>query len=792
MSRRVKKIKKKLGAFADNHRKFGLAVNSHQPVVRRVESCSYVCVNDVIGREDDLKALMPMLDSDFKDDVGFVTIVGVGGLGKTTLAQLVYHGERVKHEFPLRQWKQDGFGMDPLQSELQEQLGGKKYLLVLDDVWSEDRFKWLDVRKFLMLGGRGSSVVVTTRSKMTANIIGSEHSTYELKGLSKEDSWRLFEMTAFGMEHNLICPSELVEIGEKIIEKCHNAPLAIKVVGSLLFGQDTSKWRSFQKCGLAKIRKGENEVMSVLNLSYHNLESPLKTCFRYCALFPKNFVICKRKLISLWMAQQYIVPFDEGQSVEDAGEEYFSILLRRCFFHDVIKNEYGDVKSFKIHDLMHDVAQDVAGKEICLANSITSNLADTTRHIFHAGNTCTKSFSKLKIRSYLRDGYNQLQVSTLLASWRCLRILDLHDLGIKYLPDSIGKLVHLRYLDLSGNRNLKALPDSVTNLLLHMPPCLNKLTCLHALSNFVVGNEDIYGKQCVGQLEDLKALKNLKGNIDISIYASGSDVKENDSEVGYLKSMEHFKGVSITFEGCHLPEEDYGPVANCHESVLKNLQPHPNLKSLKLSGFQEDMSSTNGNAAELNFCSLKFLEIRDLPKLKGWWREEELIADHVIDSSKSLKPSFPLLSVLVIDNCRNLTSFPPCTILEQLSLISLNKFPRIRMGQEDVGFVSSLSNSTMSDTGTSLSKLRHVAFDDILYFNTIPVECLTSMCIRHALELECLSEVGELLKRCSSLRKLAISCCFKLRSLSGGLEYLTGLESLSIHVTPMVFSSTEE
>ncbi|XP_021737113.1 putative disease resistance protein RGA3 [Chenopodium quinoa] len=152
--------------------------------------------------------------------------------------------------------KQDGFGMDPLQSELQEQLGGKKYLLVLDDVWSEDRFKWLDVRKFLMLGGRGSSVVVTTRSKMTANIIGSEHSTYELKGLSKEDSWRLFEMTAFGMEHNLICPSELVEIGEKIIEKCHNAPLAIKVVGSLLFGQDTSKWRSFQKCGLAKIRKG--------------------------------------------------------------------------------------------------------------------------------------------------------------------------------------------------------------------------------------------------------------------------------------------------------------------------------------------------------------------------------------------------------------------------------------------------------------------------------------------------------------------------------------------------------
>uniref|UniRef100_A0A803LIQ9 NB-ARC domain-containing protein n=1 Tax=Chenopodium quinoa TaxID=63459 RepID=A0A803LIQ9_CHEQI len=463
--------------------------------------------------------------------------------------------------------------MDPLQSELQVQLGGKKYFLVLHDCWSADRYKWLDLRKFLILGGRGSRVVVTTRSKMTANIIGSEHNTCELKGLFKEDSWRLFEMTSFGMEHNLIYPLELVDIGEKIIEKCYNAALAIKVVESLLFGQDTSKWRSFQKS---------------------------------------------------------------------------------------------------------------------------------------------------------------------------------------------------------------------------------------------VGNEDIYGKQCVGQLEDLKALKNLRGDVDISIYASGLDIKENDSEEGYLKSMEHLKGESLTFKGCHLPEKDYGPAATYHEFVLKIPEPHSNLKSLKLSGFQgmnipswgrewttffpnivkinleythnlqilpslsnlyllkslelirlrnlefiKDISSISGNAAGLTFFpSLEFLEIMDLSKLKGWWRDEEFIADHVIDSSKSLKPSFPRLSILAINNCCNLTSFPPCPILEQLCLIGLNKTLRIRLGQDDVGLVSSLSNSTLSDTGSSPPKLRHVAFDDMPYFNTIPVERLTSMCIRKALELKCLSEVGELFKRCSSLRKL--------------------------------------
>ncbi|XP_010672303.2 putative disease resistance protein RGA1 [Beta vulgaris subsp. vulgaris] len=578
ISQQVKKIRKKLDAFADNHRKFGFVVveSCSRPIRRRAESYSYAYVADVIGREDDLNVVIHMLlDSDVKDDVGFLTIVGVGGLGKTTLAQLVYHDERVICEFSLRLWvcvsdqdgeqfdvrtilakilesatskKHDSLGIDILQSQLQQELGNNKYLLVLDDVWNEDRYRWLDLRKFLITGARGSKVIVTSRSKMTASIIGSEHSTYELECLSEVNSWRLFEMTAFGMGDYQDFPSVLVEIGKKIVENCHNSPLAIKVVGSLLYGQDLNKWKSFQESGLAKIRKGENEIMSILKLSYHNLESPLKTCFRYCALFPKDHVINKRKLINLWMAQQYIVPFDGGQSIEDAGEEYFSILLRRCFFQDVEKSEFGEVYSCKIHDLMRDVAQDVAGNEMCLVNGLASNLADTNRHLFHAGNICTMGFSKLKIRTYLRDGYNLNQVSTLLASWRLLRVLDLHDLNIEFLPGSIGKLLHLRYLDLSQNRNLRALPTSITNLynlqildlhkcfmlrelpndlnklvnlrcllnddcswLLCTPPGMGKLSYLHTLSEFIVR-----GKHYVDQLKDLKALKKLRDSFNIS------------------------------------------------------------------------------------------------------------------------------------------------------------------------------------------------------------------------------------------------------------------------------------
>lgn len=120
--------------------------------------------------------------------------------------------------------------------------------------------------------------------------------------------------------------------------------------------------------------------------------------------------------------------------------------------------------------------------------------------------------------------------------------------------------------------------------------------------------------------------------------------------------------------------------------------------------------------------------------------------------------------------------------------MGLNRALHIRMGEDDIGFVSSSSSSTsvlLSDTGSSHLKLRHVTIDDVRYFNAIPVERLTSICIRFATELESLSEVGELFKRCSSLRKLMIWFCFKLRTLSGGLEYLTSLESLSINATPI-------
>ncbi|XP_021744178.1 putative disease resistance protein RGA3 [Chenopodium quinoa] len=502
MTQGVKKIKSKLDAIA-NDKRFSLSIDPKLIKNRRPETCSYVYeADDIIGRGLDLEKIVGvLLDSNVQQNVSFLSIVGIGGLGKTALAQLVYNDERVTTAFPLKVWtcvsdeneelldvqgvldkilasatggkKMNGdFTMDVLQKQLREQLLGKKFLLVLDDVWTENYEQWQNLKKFLMGGQIGSWIVVTTRSHRTAEIIG-EGLKHELEGLSKEDSFRLLKKVAFGSQHSNP-PEDLLKIGEDIVEECAFVPLAIRVVGSLLFGQEKNIWLKIQKLGLAQINRSKNSIIPTLKLSYYQLESPLKSCFCYCAVFRKDYVMKKDTLIRLWMAHGYI-PLDDPQSPEDLAEEYFSILLRRCFLQDVKKDEDGSIESCKIHDLMHDLAQQVVGKEICRVETMNGDVDKKVRHLSLIRRTNNFSFTKKKshLRSFLRANepycsdessrslrsflssrhkefkMDQLCVAALVGNWKYLRALDLRGSRIKSLPGSIGDLIHLRYLDLS-------------------------------------------------------------------------------------------------------------------------------------------------------------------------------------------------------------------------------------------------------------------------------------------------------------------------------------------------------
>ncbi|XP_021725224.1 putative disease resistance protein RGA3 isoform X2 [Chenopodium quinoa] len=319
ISREVRKLRYKFDRILTNT--CGIAPNKP---IREPQMCSYTCEDSYhIGREKDEEEVVSMLldPSNDQRDVSFVSIVGIGGLGKTILARLVYNNPRVTDVFSLKMWicfttqdqkqldidgilqkilasatrqnhegatrqNHEGSTMDQVKSQLRAQLARHRYLLILDYVWIENRDQWCDLVKHLGGGQRGSCVLVTTRSKQNAEIIEADH-THMLQRLSEEDSWRLLKTLAFGSEINT--PYNLVGVRQKIVNNCAGLPLAISVVAGLLGDQGKSKPRSVEEIGSAAIKESMDVIMAVDH--YRHLESPLKSCFSYCYLFPKDFEI---------------------------------------------------------------------------------------------------------------------------------------------------------------------------------------------------------------------------------------------------------------------------------------------------------------------------------------------------------------------------------------------------------------------------------------------------------------------------------------------------------------------
>jgi len=468
------------------------------------------------------------------------------------------------------------------------------------------------LKEILMSGLKGSWVVVTTRSQELTRIVENE-SIYELKGLLEEDSWHLFERTAFGQRHEEGNPPDLVEIGREIVKKCTNVPLVIRVLGSLLYGQERVRWLWCREVGLRGIKQGENDGTEILKLSYHQLESPMKTCFNYCALFPEGHVIVKDKLIDLWMAQNYIVPVQEGQHAKDAGNEYFLILIKRCFFQDLRIDAYGEVVSCRINSQMHNIAQLLEGMEFCTTNTITTSLGDI-RHLSYMSmdESTERFFTVRKIRTFLRVGWGEqrIPVDKVLRKWRYLRALDLSKSRIESFPVGFGKLLHLRYLDLSHNGELEKLPESIQKLqnlqtlsvrecgrlkelpkslptlaalrtldmygcwmLNGLPQGMRKLRWLLKLPLFVAGDRNSTSRKSV-----VDHVKDLKGSLHILFLNNIEYDEESIQEGDYIRNKEHLNRVKIQFS-----LED----GMSKKGLLEDLQPHPNLKELELFGYRD-------------------------------------------------------------------------------------------------------------------------------------------------------------------------------------------------------------
>ncbi|XP_075634810.1 putative disease resistance RPP13-like protein 1 [Castanea sativa] len=623
----------------------------------------------IYGRDDDEKAIVNLLLS---NDVAsnnlpcVIPIVGMGGVGKTTLARHIYNNQRVIDHFSLKAWvcvskefdvlkitknileavssqTNDTTNFDIIQTKLKDYLMGKKCLLILDDVWNEKDDLW-ERLSIPLYGTSGSRIIVTTRSSSVASIMNPIQIFY-LNKLSEEDCWLLFANHAFENGKSDEFP-ELKKIGEEIIKKCDGLPLAAKTLGCLLHSKlDVEDWNKILKSEIWSLPNDGGNILPALRISYNYLPSHLKRCFAYFSIFPKNYLFKKEELVQLWMGEGFLQQHNKNEEMEVIGAEYFLDLVA----WSLLQKSNGSKLCFLMHDLVHDLATFVSGK-FCFRSEgdNTNKMIDKTRHFSYLRTKydIPKKFmalSKAKnLRSFIslemkEDDENMEFYLTkrvphdLLLKLRFLRVLSLSHYCNIELPESIGDFKHLRYLDVSFT-GIKRLPKSTCMLLnlqtLNLSGCkflvklpknmrnLINLRHLH-ISGTSIGNMPIHmgrlqclqtltkfvvGKDIGFQIEELGKLSNLQGVIVISNLQNV--INSTNALEAKLKDKEHLKELTLEWDAAN------GIISPSERDVLNNLQPHTSLTTLVIKNYNDtsfpnwvgDSSFSNITVVHLNSC----------------------------------------------------------------------------------------------------------------------------------------------------------------------------------------------
>ncbi|KAL3361722.1 hypothetical protein AABB24_014541 [Solanum stoloniferum] len=855
IGKRMKEMMEKLDAIAKERKKFHLEKRIIERQAARPETGFVLTEPQVYGRDKEEDEIVKILINNVSNaqELSVLPILGMGGLGKTTLAQMIFNDQRVTEHFKLKIWVcvSDDFeekrlikaivesiegksllgDMDlaPLQKKLQDLLNGNRYFLILDDVWNEDQHTWDNLKAVLKVGARGASVLVTTRLERVGSIMGTLQ-PYKLSNLSQEDCCSLFMQRAFGQQEEM--NPNLVAIGKEIVKKSGGVPLAAKTLGGLLhFKRKEREWELVRDSEIWNLHQDNSSIIPALKLSYHHLPLGLRQCFAYCAVFPKDTEMEKEKIISLWMAHGFLLS-KGNMELEDVGNEVWEELYLRSFFQEI------EVRSgktyFKMHDLIHDLA-----KSLFLARASSSNIREI--NVNEYSHMMSIGFAKVE------SSYSHLLVENYVS----LRVLKLSNLELNQLPSSIGDLVHLRYLDLSYNREMRSLPKqlcklqnlqtldlqyctslsclpketsklgSLRNLLLDgcneltcTPPRIGSLTCLKTLGFYFVGRKK--GFQ-LGELGNL----NLYGSIEIRHLERVKNDK--DAKEANLCAKANLHTLSMSWDDDEIPHR----YESEEVKVIEALKPHPNLTSLTISGFRgsrfpewmnrsvlRNVVSITINGCTNCSCLPPFGELPCLESLEL----QDGYAEYVdVDSGRF--PSLRKLVILDFSNLKGLLKkerekqFP---VLEEMSIYQCSMFviptlPSLKVYVTDASSFRSTSNlssltsldisddvettSLPEEMFKSLANLKYLKIYMFDYLKELPTSLASLNALKHLEiyycdKLESLPEEG--VKGLTSLTQLFIVYCVMLQCLPEGLQHLTALTTLTIIECPTLEKRCEK
>ncbi|KAJ0478591.1 putative P-loop containing nucleoside triphosphate hydrolase, leucine-rich repeat domain superfamily [Helianthus annuus] len=684
----------------------GLIVKDEKSKIRY--QTSLVDPYSIVGRQQEKKELLKKLLGEEPCDHNFsiVPIVGMGGLGKTTLAKLLYDDKEVKKHFELMAWVSvsDQFDifniskvilqsvkgddkefadLNLLQVALRKQLREKRFLMVLDDVWSESYEDWQTLVSPFHACAPGSKIIMTTRKEQLLNKLGYDHLSH-VQTLSHDDAVSLFAQHALGVD-NFDSHPVLKQYGEGIVEKCDGLPLALAVLGRLLRTKtEEEEWKEMLNSEIWRLGK-KDEIVPALRLSYNDLSACLKQLFAYFSLFPKNYVFNKEQLILLWMAEGFLNPSSSNKSMERLGLEYLEELLSRS----LLQHAPNDKSSFVMHDLLNDLATSVAREffsrlDIEMVPDVRKEALKKYRHMSFVCDEyiAYPKFDPFKtaksLRTFLslqgKDSFEKFYLSSkilvdVLPELPMLRVLSLGNLCISEVSETIGSLKHLRYLNLSQNP-ITHLPESVGNLynlqtlllsdcseLIKLP---NNFSQLKNLRHLDIEGTPLLNKLplWIGQLKSLQTLTKIivGGDNDLPI-TKIKDLTDFDGSI-------HIKGLDKVEMAMHAQE------ANLLQKRFAFLELEWSDVfdgSRKESLEKEVLCGLKPNSASLTSLIIVSYGGIEFPNWVG-------------------DPSFLQLTQVFVRGCKNCTSLPPFGQLPSLKKLYIEDMDEVKsMGSELAG-----------------------------------------------------------------------------------------------------------
>ncbi|KAL4616017.1 hypothetical protein ACB092_07G169100 [Castanea dentata] len=467
--------------------------------------------HEVVGFDNDLNELVEFL---LKEEEGkrVASICGMGGLGKTTLAKLVYNDPKVKKNFEHRAWacisqqcqrrlvwedilisflspdeKEKKKIRKLTNKEIVEKLcevqKERKCLVILDDIWDVET--WNHLLGAFSGHDTRSKILLTSRNEKVHLHVDPGGFLYKLQHLDEARSLELLEKIAISRREDSMAKTCMDQFGKEMIGYCGGLPLAITVLGGLLATKQTlGEWQDVLKHAKSYIHVEDSRVNNVLALSYNDLPSYLKPCFLYLGHFPEDFEIPTKELIRMWMGEGFISQIQHRggreDTMDDVGDRYLRELVQRCMVLVGKKGSLGRIKTCRMHDLMRDFCVSKAQDENFLHFTNTLSMKQREAQIgkvrrlaiiSESGDNSIKGikfneYPYLRSLLYLLPHHDKsLFKESCFKKFKLVRVLHLEYFKkhLRKLPKDTGCLIHLRYLSLKGS-NINKVPSSIGNL----------------------------------------------------------------------------------------------------------------------------------------------------------------------------------------------------------------------------------------------------------------------------------------------------------------------------------------